>query len=116
MLNRFLSLLCLAVLLATTAPAAGAPRRASERGQRALWVWRPSFLESEKEMSGLLQFARLRNIRTLFLFTSTRRLENDPEAFRRLLRHAHRRRLTVQALNGEPHWIFLSSATSPERS
>ena len=106
MLNRFLSLLCLAVLLATAAPGAEAPRRAAQRGQRALWVWRAGFLESEKELQDLLQFARMRNIRTLFLFTSTRRLENDPEGFRRLLRQAHRRRLAVQALNGEPHWIF----------
>lgn len=113
MLKRYLFLTCLAALLATDAAGADAARRAPERGQRALWVWRPSFLESEKEMSGLLQFARLRNIRTLFLFTSTRRLENDPEAFRRLLRRAHRRRMTVQALNGEPHWIFPEQRDEP---
>ncbi len=114
MLNRLLSLLLLVVLLATAAPAAEAPRRAAQRAQRALWVWRPAFLESEKELKDLLLFARLRNIRTLFLFTSRRRLEEDPEAFRRFLRQAHRGKLAVQALNGEPHWIFPEQRGEPE--
>ena len=113
MLNRFLSPLCLAALLATAAPAADAPWGVAQRGQRALWVWRPAFLHSEKEMKDLLQFARMRNIGTLFLFTSTRRLQEDPEAFRRVLRNAHRRMLAVQALNGEPHWIFPEQRDEP---
>ncbi len=78
-----------------------------------MWVWKTTFLDSEKEWKALLQFARTRNIRTLFLFTSRRRLEENPEAFRRFLRQAHRGKLAVQALNGEPHWIFPEHRDEP---
>ncbi len=101
-----------AVLLAAGAAqpaAAEAPRneyRTADRGRRALWVWRSTFLEDVREQKDMLQFARKRGIRTLFLFTSTRRLRKDPELFRRFLAEAHSRKIAVQALNGMPQWVF----------
>jgi cell division protein FtsN len=73
---------------------------------RALWVWRPTFLDKHQEMEFFVEFARARAINTLFLFASTKRLIEKPESFRAFLRLAHERKISVHALNGEPDWIF----------
>jgi hypothetical protein len=107
--RRLTSLIALlAFLLPPSGVLAGAeaPRRVAERGTRALWIWRPTFLEDHQDYRELLQFTRKRRIRTLFLFVSTRRLEEKPEAFRRFLERAHREKLVVHALNGDPEWTL----------
>ncbi|RMF86860.1 MAG: hypothetical protein D6736_14120, partial [Nitrospinota bacterium] len=73
---------------------------------RALWVWHPAFLQEPQERTFFLDFAAARGIRTVFLFTSTRQLQENPLPFRLFLRLAHQRGLTVHALNGGPTWIF----------
>ena len=114
--HRLTSLIALlAFLLPSSGIPAGAeaPQRVAERGTRALWIWRPTFLEDHEDYRELLQFTRKRRIRTLFLFVSTRRLEEKPEAFRRFLERAHREKLVIHALNGAPEWILREERHEP---
>ena len=111
-LQVFLAVLwwcCLHGLVATGAQPIQVPspqKNHSHRLGRALWVWRPTFIEKAEETQHFLDFVQARNIKTIFLFASIKRLPNDPETFRTFLRLAHSRGLGVHALNGEPSWIF----------
>ncbi|MGH9581101.1 MAG: hypothetical protein ACRD2R_08910 [Terriglobales bacterium] len=110
--HTFLLTLCFLAISAIAAPSARAGEpgaggyRAADRGQRALWVWRSTFLGDQSEQREMLRFARKKRIRTLFLFASTRRLRKEPELFRRFLVEAHKQGMAVQALNGVPSWVY----------
>ena len=82
------------------------PQRSAPRRARALWVWGSSLLEKPEELESLLAFTARKQIRTIFLSAATKRLQQEPEVYRRALRRAHARGFQVQALNGEPEWIF----------
>ncbi len=110
-LRRGAASILLALLLAGTA-AAEHPHLAP-KGRRALWVWNTSFLEDSGALSELLKFTRKRRIQTLFLYTSTHRLEEKPELYRKFLERAHRANLVVQALNGTPEWTLREERHEP---
>ncbi|MGE3540443.1 MAG: TolC family protein [Candidatus Tectimicrobiota bacterium] len=87
-------------------PLAEAPSLPPPGEGRALWVWRPTFLERPEEMEFFLDFAEARLVSSVFMFTSTGRLLAAPQAFRVFLSLAHQRGLRVHALNGEPGWVL----------
>jgi hypothetical protein len=66
-------------------------------------------LEDREQLEALLVFAARKRIRTIFLSATTKRLEREPELYRRVLRRAHAQGLAVQALNGEPEWTLTDS-------
>lgn len=83
------------------------------KGRRAVWIWNPTFLEDGDDFNQLLKFARRRRVQTLFLYASTRRLEQKPDLYRKFLKRAHRARLVVHALNGSPEWTLREERHEP---
>jgi hypothetical protein len=78
-----------------------------------MWIWNPTFLENGNHLGELLKFAGKRRVQTLFLYASTRRLEEKPELYREFLARAHRANVVVHALNGSPEWTLREERGGP---
>ncbi|HEV2021708.1 MAG TPA: hypothetical protein VGQ94_04205 [Terriglobales bacterium] len=104
-MRRFV-LLMIAITLAPSVCAQIASSRSALRPARALWVWKPALFEDPGELEALLAFTAKKRTSTIFFSAATQRLQHEPELYRRLIRRAHAQGITVQALNGEPDWLF----------
>jgi hypothetical protein len=104
-MRRFV-LLMIAITLAPSVCAQTASSRSALPPARALWVWKPALFEDPGELEALLAFAVQKRISTIFFSAATQRLQHEPELYRRLIRRAHAQGVTVQALSGEPDWLF----------
>jgi hypothetical protein len=109
------TLLCLTIGLASSGSPMlpKIPRNSGKVPGRALWVWNPAFLENEAKSGSFLDFVCSRHISTLFLFVSSKRFEGMEGGHRAFLRLAHARGLRVDAMNGEPEWLYPERQAKP---
>lgn len=84
-------------------------------GMRAVWVWRPPFLDERTAGPPFLDWLAAQNMRTVFLFTSPAQLARDPEGYREFLTLASQQKVAVHALNGEADWVLPARQTSALR-
>ena len=78
----------------------------SETGRRALWVWRPQFLNKRDDAEFFADLMRARGIGAVFLYASVSDLVKYTSNYRRFIALASGHGITVHALNGEPRWIL----------
>ena len=93
-------------------PAAGVSNE--QVPERALWVWNAESVENEGELNSFFDFVLAHNVSTVFLFVSSKRFEGMEERHRTFLRVAHAHGLKVDALNGEPDWLYAKHRDGPD--
>lgn len=93
-------------LVAAGSQLAGASERraAAPRGGRAAWAWNNAIVDSAEKRDEFLSFCRQRRINVVFLYAGAKDLRARAPRFRAFLAAAHRKKMRVDALDGDPSW------------